>query len=338
MVCLATLIASLQTFTIPRIRNRARVLRSAILFLPFPVLLAAQQLPQSASPAAAAPQFATIKPRNPHAQGHRFLVTGHRFEATNTSLLDLISFAYGLHATQIIGAPDWVESDKFDVTFQADAEGLMDEVHWTRLLQSYLMESFKLSFHRDTKDLPLYVLAIAPSGPRLATSTRDPRQLPELSITLGTKNTTNANLAVISARNATMAELASVMQRVVLEWPVVDQTGISGRYDFALTWTPDGAQFGEARARTPAPIDVPNPPPYLATALQQQTGLTLDLVEAPLQVLVVDFVERSPENLEQRVPLQDDGLPGRIGRPSRQPAWLTFARDINRFLVMNDLY
>jgi uncharacterized protein (TIGR03435 family) len=342
MVCLVKLIASLLNISLPlnRIRKShlARAILSAILLLHFPPLLGAQQAPSTASPIAATFESATIKPRASPAQGHRFRVTGHRFEATNTSLFDIISFAYGLHATQIIGAPDWVESDKFDLTLQADAEGQMDEVLWTRLLQSYLMESFKLSVHRDTKELPLYVLAIAPSGPRLTTSKRDPRQLPELSITLGTKNIATANLAVISASNATMADLASVMQRVVLEWPVVDQTGLTGRYDFALSWTPDGAQFGDVRTRIPAPVDVPNPPPYLATALQQQLGLTLDLVDAPLQVLVVDSVERSAENLAQRERFQDGRLPRRIWRPSRQSAWVTFSRDINPFLMTNDLY
>jgi uncharacterized protein (TIGR03435 family) len=310
MVCLETLIASLLTLTPFGIRNRAQALVSAMLLLPFPAILVAPQPPQAASLVTATFQFAAIKPSDPHAQGHRFRVTGHRLETTNTSLLDLISFAYGRHPTQIIGAPDWVQSDRFDLTLQADAEGPMDEVLWTSVLQSYLTESFKLSSHRDARDLPLYVLAIAPSGSRLATSKRNPRQLPELSITLGTRNAANANLAAISSTNATVADLAGVLQRIVLEWPVVDRTGITGRYDFAVTWTPDGAQFGDARARTPAPVDVANAPPYLGTALQQQVGLKLELVDAPLQVLVVDYVERPATDLTSAVRLQDGKASG----------------------------
>jgi uncharacterized protein (TIGR03435 family) len=280
---------------------------------------------------------ATIKPSDSHARGHRFRVTGHRLETTSTSLFDLISFAYGLHATQIVGAPDWVQSGKFDLTLQADTEVHMDEALWIRMLQDYLTENFKLRFHRETKDLPVYVLAIARPAPRLSTSKRDPNALPELSIALGTKNAANANSAVISATNATMADLASVLQRVVLEWPVVDQTGIEGRYDFALTWTPDGAQFGDARATTSL-IDSPDPPPYLATALQQQVGLTLDLLDSPSQVLVIDYVERPTANFTRRVQLQHGRLPGRIGYPRRQLPWLAFSTDINPFLVTNDLY
>lgn len=341
MVCLVPLIASLLNISLPlgRIRKHylAWAILSAVLLLHFPPFLAAQQPPQTASPIAARFESATIKPSDRHTQGHRFRVTGHRLETTNTSLFDLISFAYGLHATQIIGAPDWVRSDKFDLILRADAEGQTSEVQWTNMLQSYLMESSKLSFHGDTKNLPLYLLTISRSGPRLAVSERDPWQLPELSITLGSRNAANANLAVVSATNATIADLASIMERVVLEWPVVDQTGITGRYDFGLTWTPDGAQFGDLRARIPAPVDVANAPPYLAIALQQQLGLTLDLVDAPLQVLVIDYVEKPAENTERPVRFQDK-LSERIWHRSRRPPWLTFSTDINPFLVTNSLY
>ncbi len=318
MVCLETLIVSLLNRSLLLNRMHTHLRAWPIVFAIFPflfsVLLAAQQSPQPASPVTATLQFATITPSAPNSQGHRFRVTGHLFETTNTSLLDLIAFAYGLHATQILGAPDWAQQDKFDLTLQADPESKMTESLWTRMLQVYLTESCKLSFHRNTKDLPVYVLAIGRSAPKLTASHRDPKQLPEFSITLGATNAANANLAAISATNATMTELAGVLQRVVLEWPVVDQTGMTGRYDFAVTWTPDGAQFGDARARIPAPIDVANAPPYLASALQQQVGLTLDLLEAPLQILVIDYVERPAENVTRALRHQDGRLPGLLWR------------------------
>ncbi len=342
MVCLVKLIASRLNLA-PALRgirsvHHARAIVSIFLLLPFPALLFAQESPQTASPSPPTFESAAIKPSDPLTQGHRFRVNGHRFEATNTSWFDLISFAFGLHGTQIIGAPDWLRSDKFDLTLQATAESQMDEVLWTSLLQSYLIESLKISFHRDTKDLPLYVLEVNRSAPRFTASQRDPRQLPELTITLGSKSAANANLATISATNATMADLASLIQRVVLEWPVVDHTGIAGHYDFTLTWTPDGAQFGDVRARTPAPTDIPNAPPYLATALQQQTGLSLDLVVAPLQVLAIDSVEKPIENGTNAVRLKDSRLPGRIWGPWHQAPWFTFSTEINPLLVTNDLY
>lgn len=337
MVYLVPLIAPLLNISLPLNRIRKPfLLWSAILLLHFPPLIAAQQ-PQTASPITATFESATIKPSNPNAQGHRFRVTGNRFETTNTSFFDLISFAYGLHATQIIGAPAWVRSEKFDLILQASTEGQTNEVQWTGMLQSYLVESSKLGFHRDTRDLPLYVLGISRSGLRVAASERDPGRLPELSITLGARNAANPNLAVVSATNATMADLASIMERIVLEWPVVDRTGITGRYDFALRWTPDGAQFGDLRARIPAPVDVANAPPYLDIALQQQLGLTLDLVDAPLQVLVIDYVEKPAENTARPVRFQGKALE-RIWHRSRRAPWLTFSTDINPFLVTNNLY
>jgi uncharacterized protein (TIGR03435 family) len=341
MLCLAMLIVSLLNVSRSsnRIRNDrlARALLSAIVLLPFPILLAAQEPPQIASPIATGFRWATIKPSDPRAQGHQFRVIGHRLETTNTSLFDLISFAYRLHATQIIGAPDWVRSDKFDLILQADGDVQPSAAQWTSMLQIYLVESSRLSFHSDTKDLPLYVLAISQSGVRLAASARDASHLPELSITLGARNAASANLVVVSATNATVSDLASLMERVVLEWPVVDQTGVTGRFDFVLSWTPDGAQFGDLRARLPAAVDVANAPPYLATALQQQLGLTLDLVDAPSQVLVIDYVEKPAGNTGRQLRLQDK-LSERIWHPSLRPPWLTFSTDINPFLVTNDLY
>jgi uncharacterized protein (TIGR03435 family) len=316
-----------------RARYRARTILSAILLVLLPPLLSAQESPHAAS---ATIEFATIKPSDPRAQGHRFRVTGRRFETTNTSLNDLISFAYGLHATQIIGAPDWVRSDRFDLTLQAGADP-MSETLWTGMLQKYLTESFQLSFHRDTRDLPLYVLSIGRSGSRLTLSEADPNRLLELSITLGSTNAANANLAAISATNATVADLAGVLQRVVLEWPVEDQTGIAGKFDFSLKWTPDGAQFGDALARIPTPLDTANAPPYLPTALEEQMGLTLDVRYAPTQVLVIDHVEKPSEKYAV-APGPRRVFPGRIWNPWRQPYRTAFSTGINPFLVTDDLY
>jgi uncharacterized protein (TIGR03435 family) len=293
-------IASLLTFVLSlhlnRSSNRAWVIASVILVLPFPALVAAQESSHSASAVAATFEMATIKPSKPDAQGHTFRVRGHRFETRNTSLSDLISFAYGLHAKQITEAPAWVEADKYDLTAQSDAEGQSSEMLWRSMLQKYLVECFKLKFHRDTQELPLYVLTIGRTGPQLTKSKEDPNGLPALSVTLGARNPANANLGAVAATNANMEDFARVMQRLVLEWPVVDQTAIVGRYDFALNWTPDDSQFGDTRAMVPAPTNSADSPPDLFTAIQEQIGLKLDLTHAPSQVLVIDRVEKPSGN------------------------------------------
>jgi uncharacterized protein (TIGR03435 family) len=163
------------------------------------------------------------------------------------------------------------------------------------MLQNYLADCFRLSFHRDTQELPLYVLTIGGTGPKLTRSKTDPNALPALSMTLGAKNAPDANLAAITATNASMGDLARLMQRLVLEWPMVDQTGVVGRYDFVLNWTPDDSQFGDTRARIAIPTGSASSSPDLFTAIQEQIGLKLDVTRAPSEVLVMDRVEKPSE-------------------------------------------
>ncbi len=86
------------------------------------------------------------------------------------------------------------------------------------------------------------------------------------------------------------------MQNAVLDRPVVDKSGVPGRYDFTLTWTPDETQFAGLGVRVPAPSSDPNAPPGLFTAFQEQLGLRLDSTRAAVGVLVIDGVERPSEN------------------------------------------
>jgi len=238
--------------------------------------------------------------------------------------------------TQITGAPIWVRTDKYDLAAVADSEGQHTETFWRSTLQMYIAESFQLTFHRETGELPFYVLTVSNTDPRLNGSDGDPNGLPELSVTLGSKNPATANLAVISAKNASLEDLAGVLQRVVLEWPVIDHTGIAGRYDFILRWTPDGSQFGDAPNRIPTATNG-NAPPDLLTTLEKQVGLKLDILYAPTEVLVIDSVEKPsgywpgrPDSY--RASRSTGALPTTTGRPS------PFSTDLNPDLVTNNLY
>jgi uncharacterized protein (TIGR03435 family) len=86
------------------------------------------------------------------------------------------------------------------------------------------------------------------------------------------------------------------MQAVVLDRPVIDQTGLAGRYDFTLTWTPDETQFGGRGGQAPPPADPANAPPGLFTAIQEQLGLKLESTKAPVDVVVIDRLEKPSEN------------------------------------------
>jgi uncharacterized protein (TIGR03435 family) len=93
-----------------------------------------------------------------------------------------------------------------------------------------------------------------------------------------------------------MTDFANVMQGTVLDRPVVNQTGIPGRYDFVLRWTPDEFQFASLGARPPAPTGDPNAPPDIFTAFQEQLGLKLESSKAQAEVFVIDRAEKPSEN------------------------------------------
>jgi uncharacterized protein (TIGR03435 family) len=154
------------------------------------------------------------------------------------------------------------------------------------MLRSLLADRFKLTFHREQKEFSIYVLGVARSGPKLKASTAAPDSPPALISTVYPQR------IVLPARNATMGDLASLMQRAILDRPVVDKTGLQGRYDFDLEWAPDETQFGGEVAAAPA--EAPSAP--LFSAIQQQLGLKLEATRGPINALVVDSVERPSAN------------------------------------------
>ena len=112
------------------------------------------------------------------------------------------------------------------------------------MLRKLLTDRFGLTFHREKKEFSIYELTVAKTGPKLVPSTAPPDQSPTLTSTLYPAASGGIDKAVMPARNATMAQFASILQRGALDRPVVDSTGISGRFDFDLEWTPDETQFG----------------------------------------------------------------------------------------------
>ena len=237
----------------------------------------------------ATPEFevATIKPATPDRQGKGFMVRGRQFSTVNTSLADLITFAYGIHAKQIIGAPAWVDTEKFDLAAQPNGEGQPNDKQWKAMVQKLLADRFKLAFHRDKKELSVYAIVVGKNGPKL-TKSESTGNLPGLFF---------RGLGNLPAINATMADFAGVMQSAVLDRPVVDQTGITGRWDFTLLWTPDEFQFGGIGVKPPPPpANNAAAPPDLFTAFQEQLGLKLESTKAQAEVFVIDKVAKPSEN------------------------------------------
>jgi uncharacterized protein (TIGR03435 family) len=170
--------------------------------------------------------------------------------------------------SSLLDGPEWVAKEKYDLDGKPDGEGQPSEEQWKSMIGK--------------------LLVVAKNGPKIAPSARDPNGSPGLLF----RGLAPATLPV---RNATMAEFASVMQRAVLDRPVLDQTKIEGRYDFMLRWTPDESQFTSLGGVHPQP-DLPDAPPDLFTAIQQEAGLKLDSTKAMVDVLVIDKVEKPSEN------------------------------------------
>jgi uncharacterized protein (TIGR03435 family) len=240
-------------------------------------------------PADANPTFevATIKPSKPDAPGKMFGVNGARFTTLNTTLGDLIKFAYDIQDKQILNGPPWLETDKFDIAAQPDIPGTFTDKQLKSMVQKLLTDRFQLKFHKDTKELSAYVLTVSKSGSKLKKSQGDPSGLPGLWF---------RGLGVLTVTNATMGDFCHLMQSAVLDRPVVDQTGLAGRWDFLLKWTPDESQFAGMGVKVPPPTDAADAPPPLFTALQEQIGLKLDAGKAPVGVLVLDHVEKPSGN------------------------------------------
>jgi uncharacterized protein (TIGR03435 family) len=232
-------------------------------------------------------EVATIKPSAPDAQGKGFRVRGRQFSTLNTSLSDLITFAYGLHPRQITNAPDWLTKDKYDLAAEPDGEGQPNDKQWKIMVQKLLADRFQLTFHHDKAELSVYALTVGKNGSKLTKSEGDPNGLPGLFF---------RGLGALNVRNATMTDFTGLMQAAVLDRPVVDQTGLPGRYDFTLNWTPDETQFVGMGVSVPPPADNAAAPPDLFTAVQEQLGLKLEATKAMVDILVIDRVAKPSAN------------------------------------------
>lgn len=231
-------------------------------------------------------EVATIKPSNPDTPGKLFTIRGREVLTINTTLADLITMSHGVHLRQVVGGPPWMESDKFDITGRPQAEGTPSTVQLRGMILTLLQDRFKLTTHTEKREMPAYALTVGTGTPKLTKNETNPNGPPGLLF---------KGLGVLPAVNATMGDFAAVLQLAVLDRPVIDRTGLQGRFDFTLSWTPDESQFRSMG------VPVPPPPadakfPGLFTAIQEQLGLRLERVNAPVEVIVIDRVERPSEN------------------------------------------
>jgi bla regulator protein blaR1 len=218
------------------------------------------------------------------------------FISNNASLQQVIRAAYGVEDDRILGAPDWLQSEKYDVEAKEDSSGTDDPRKLSldqriseqkRMLQALLADRLKLSLHRETRDLTVYALVIAKNGPKLQES-RPGDTYPNghkgpdgVSRPGGIHFEGQRLIAERVPVGPMLFHLSRQLHRTVL-----DETALSGTYDFTLK-LPDGVPLG---------IDNPAPPESyesaVSTAIEQQLGLKLEPTKVPMEVLVIDHVEK----------------------------------------------
>ena len=196
---------------------------------------------------------------------------------SNATLKRCIMGAYGLGPNQILGGPEWLDSDRYEIIAKAD-QPVNDDAVLMAMLQTLLAERFKLAIHRETKTVQAFVLEVAKNGPKMAKA--EDREA-----------TTRNGRGLIDARTITMNRLAEVLSRQ-MDRPVVNQTGLEGAFDLKLEWTPESARpvrVGADGAPTESGLSI-------FTAIQQQLGLRLRSEKAQVEMLVIDHAEKPSEN------------------------------------------
>ena len=226
---------------------------------------------QNASPAF---EVASVKPNDSGTTiANAGRVIGERFTATNVTVVQLLRSAYGVQEYQITGQPGWAGIDRFDITANLPSGAKPDQ--WSAMLQNLLSSRFGLRLHFEQRETDVYALRVANDGFELtpvdASRCAPPKGRCGMSAT-PTK---------IVATGQSMQQLATRLSRSIGQ-TVVDRTGVSGIFDFSLEWTQDDQFRSPGASASPA----------IFTALAEQLGLRLQSQRAPIDVLVIDRVER----------------------------------------------
>jgi uncharacterized protein (TIGR03435 family) len=236
---------------------------------------------------------------------------GGRFVATCLPLRVLITNAYHIQNFQIIGAPGWIADDRWNIEARVGEEsipprvGAIDDPTALRL-QSLMEDQFKLKFHRETRELPAYELTIAKSGIKI---NKSEDQSPYMPLEKGDSPTPpiifrpgdpiphGAMRLGIGELEANAIDISSLIQTLSkqLRRSVIDKTGLKGRYDIKLKWSPEMGQVGN-QAGTPFGQPSESSGPSIFTAVQEQLGLKIESTKGPTEVFVIDSVRKPSEN------------------------------------------
>ena len=248
--------------------------------------------PPARMPTAAKPEFAvvTVKPSRPDAPRGGYFIRGQEVGALNETVNWMIKLGYNVHAHQIIRGPAWLDSERYDVEGKPDISGQPNRDQMKQMFQGLLVDRFQLRFHIEKKELPVYAMVVAKVGPRITVSHDDPNAFPGIGFGRA------PGVISLFGRNTGLNGVANGLQSNILDRPVVDRTGLTGRYDFLLRWTPDAGQMAAFGGVPPPNAADPDAPPDIFTAFEQQLGLKLQPAKALVDVMVIDRIERPSPN------------------------------------------
>jgi uncharacterized protein (TIGR03435 family) len=216
-------------------------------------------------------EVASIKPADPQGPLRIDFSPGGRFSARGVTVKILLRNAYGLQDYQVSGGPGWVSTAFFDIEARADAGvGEPSREQVLKMIGALLEDRFKLASHRETAQLPIYTLVAGKSGAKLKAAES------------GAEPTRSFRLGQLTTQKMSMTELANILT-LDLKRPVRDETGLKGEFAFTLEWARGLDESDGSK-------------PSLFTAVQEQLGLKLESTKGPVEVLVIDRVERPSEN------------------------------------------
>jgi uncharacterized protein (TIGR03435 family) len=227
-------------------------------------------------------EVATIKESKPDDRVDGYGADARHVWVENHTVNEMIEIAYGIHRTQIEGGPSWLDEQHYDIDGIADVAGKPNKMQIRAMIQKLLADRYQLTTHHEKKELSVYAITVGKSGARLTKSLGDPNGLSD---ERGHGGSTGLE---VQYTNFSMADLAENLQTIGNEEqgrPVVDLTGLAGRFDFKLKWWPDAW-------RNPGP----DAAPALSTALQEQLGLKLEATKAMVDVIMIDHVDRPSPN------------------------------------------
>jgi uncharacterized protein (TIGR03435 family) len=273
----------------------------------------AARLQEQAATTKAEFEAASIKPNRSGSGGHHWDFSNGRLVAVNVTTKTIIRQAYGVADGQLVGVPDWVNSEFYDINAKMDdaAAAALEKLPLEernekdrQLFQNLLTDRFGLKVAHETNDLPIFALVVSKGGIKFSPTKLPPEDAagtdssgtagqPERGTSIsgnGRETSATCNGVKMSAWAAALSRQPEVEGRLVL-----DQTGLTGEYDFAMKWARQReSDFREGGGGAPVALDTSGP--SLFTALQEQLGLKLEAKKGPVDTIVIVHIERPSEN------------------------------------------